>query len=409
MLLIRTIVVLTTLALTTYIPGAAGAQEDDPSGFRVFWRDGLRMETNDGRFQVRIGGRIQYDWTFWGDDEEVAGGVSGPILDGTEFRRARIFVQGYVYERFEYKLQVDFAGGEVAFKDIYFGIRHPTYGFRMGHFKEPFGLEELTSSKYITFVERGLPSVFVASRNSGFMLHGAVRDTGFRYGVGVFRDTEDSGVGDRPEGYDVTGRVAGALVNRDDGRHVVHVGVAASLQNNDGSERVFRQRPEVHLSPRFISSAAIPTDHVALVDLEGALVSGPFSAQAEYVLAEVSSPVVGDPSLSGWYVFATYFLTGESRPYEDAEFGRLRPQRNFLENGGLGAFELAARYSSLDLSAEGIDAPAPAIPGTRLDNLTLGLNWYWNPMMLMRVNAVRADIEDIGDIWAFLWRGQIEF
>ena len=39
--------------------GSSQEEEEDPSGIRVFWSDGLRMETNDGRFQIRVGGRIQ--------------------------------------------------------------------------------------------------------------------------------------------------------------------------------------------------------------------------------------------------------------------------------------------------------------------------------------------------------------
>ena len=47
-------------------------EEEDPNDFRVFWNNGLRMETNDGRFQVRLGGRTMYDWTFWGDGSAVS-------------------------------------------------------------------------------------------------------------------------------------------------------------------------------------------------------------------------------------------------------------------------------------------------------------------------------------------------
>ncbi len=390
-------------------PAVAQDAEDNPGGFDVFWRDGLRMETNDGRFQVRIGGRMQYDWVVWGDDANVADVVAGPILNGTEFRRARLYVQGYVYENIEYKLQVDFAGGEVAIKDLYFGVRHPTFGFRMGHMKEPFSLEELTSSKYITFLERGLPSVFDSERNSGFMLHGRVIGGNFNYGVGVFRDTGDDGVGVRRDGYNVSGRFAGALMNREDGRKVVHVGASAVFQNSDGSDRVFRQRPEVHLSPRFISSGVVPTEGVAVIGLEGAVIHDAFSAQAEYKVAPVESEATGDPTFSGWYVFGSYFLTGESRAYDRSVFQRLRPRRNFLEDGGLGAFEVAARYSKLDLTADAVDKSEDLIKGTRLDNVTLALNWYWNPMTTMKFNFVRADIDQYGDIWAFLWRGQLEF
>jgi phosphate-selective porin OprO/OprP len=393
----------------TFTALAAHAQEENPEGFKVFWRDGLRMETNDGRFQVRLGGRVQYDWVVWGDDAEVADVVAGPILNGTEFRRARFYVQGYLYERIEYKMQLDFAGGTAAIKDLYFGIRHPTFGFRMGHMKEPFGLEELTSSKYITFLERGLPSVFDSARNSGFMLHGAVADGSFNYGVGVFRNTGDDGVGVQRDAYNVSGRFAGAIFNRDEGRKVFHVGGSAVFQNSDGSDRVFRQRPEVHLSPRFISSGVIPTEGTAVLAFETALIHGPFSAQAEYKVAPVKSEATGDPTFSGWYAYGSYFLTGESRSYRGSLFQRLRPQRNFLEDGGLGAFEVAARYSTLDLTADEVDKSEALIKGTRLDNVTLALNWYWNPMTTMKFNFVRADIDQFGDIWAFLWRGQIEF
>lgn len=398
------------LALISALAAGNATAQEDPEGFRVYWRDGLRLETNDGRFQVRLGGRIQYDWVFWGDDSEIADAVAVPVSDGTEFRRVRFFLQGYVYERIEYKVEFDFAGGNAAIKDVYFGIRHPTYGFRMGHMKEPFGLEELTSSKYMTFIERGLPVVFDSVRNSGFMLHGNVIGGNFNYGVGVFRDTGDDGVGIGRSAYNLAGRFAGAVVNNaDSGGNIIHVGASALFQNGDGSDRIFSQRPEVHLSPRFITSGAIPTEDLSVLALEGAWVRGPWSVQAEYKLASLGSEEADDPTFYGWYVYGSYFITGEGRAYDNAIFQRVRPERDFLDDGGLGAFEVAARYSGLDLGADGVDKTDALIPGTRLENVTLALNWYWNPMTMMRFNLIRADIQDIGGIWAFLWRGQIDF
>ena len=387
----------------------AQAQDDDPGGVKIFWSDGLRMETNDGRFLFRLGGRMQYDWVAWGDDSDVADAVAAPILDGSEFRRARLFAQGYLYEKIEYKLQFDFAGGEVAIKDLYFGFRHPTFGFRVGHTKEPFSLEELTSSNYITFIERALISVFDSERNAGFLLHGDVIGGAFNYGVGVFRETGDDGVGTDPGRYNFTGRFAGALRNEDEGRSVVHVGASFTIQNDNGDDRVFVQQPEIHLAPPFISSGPIPTDRVSVIGLETAVVAGSFSLQAEWKVAPIRSTESGDPQLEGWYAYGSYFLTGESRAYRSTGFQRLRPFRNFLDNGGLGAWELAARYSTLDLAPRGIDNADAPIKGTRLDNLTFALNWYWNPMTLMRFNLIRADIHDHDNIWAFLWRGQLEF
>ena len=381
-------------------------EEEDPNGFRVSWNNGLRMETNDGRFQVRFGGRTMYDWTFWGDGSEVEDSV-GSLLNGTEFRRARIFVQGYLYERVEFKAQYDFAGGEIVAKDLYLGIRHSKYGFRVGHMKEPSGLEILTSSKYITFVERSLPTLFDAERNSGFLLHGNVIDGKFNYGIGVFRETDDALIGDLPSRYNVTGRFAGALLNRDD--RVFHAGASFSFQNGDGAWRSFKARPEAHLSPRFISST-IPTNAAIIVGLETAVLAGPFSVQGEWKMASFDSPETDDPVFSGWYAYASWFLTGEIRNYSASGFGRASPTRNFLDGtGGTGAFEVAARYSTLDLSVDGEVRAAVLGPGTRLDNLTLALNWYLNPLVVVKHNFIHADIEDVGRTLAFLWRAQVEF
>ena len=383
-------------------------ENEDSKGFRVFWNDGLRMETNDDRFQVRIGGRMMYDWTFWGDDTELRDDVSGPLLNGTEFRRARLFVQGYLYEQIEFKAQYDFAGGKVSAKDVYLGIRHSKYGLRLGHMKEPSGLEILTSSKYITFVERSLPTLFDAERNSGVLLHGNVIDGRFNYGVGVFRETNGALIGDLPSRYNVTGRFSGSVMNRD-GR-ILHAGASFSFQGGSGGDRAFKARPEAHLSPRFISSIKVPTDSATIIGLETAVLTGPFSAQGEWKLASFDSPATSDPIFSGWYAYGSYFLTGESRNYSRSIFGRTTPRNNFLDgSGGLGAFEVAARYSMLDFNVDGIDKLGGLPTGTRLENLTMALNWYWNPLTVIKFNFIHADVQDVGTVWAFLWRGQLEF
>ena len=405
------------LAACSVLAGPAFAQspeeqppQDDPGGFRVFWRNGLHMETNDGRFQVRLGGRIQYDWTGWGDDADVEDHVAGPIQDGTEFRRARLFVRGYVYEHVEYKSQFDFAGGEVAIKDLYFGIQHPKYGLRVGHMKEPFSIEELTSSKYITFLERSLVSIFDSERNSGFLLHGNLVNGRMHYGIGFFRETGDDGIGAEAGRYALTGRIADRVIDGDDGRKLLLVGAGLTWRNvENGMELEFSQRPEANLAPEFISTGKVPTNSVTILSLEAAGVHGPLSVQSEWKQARITSPETGNPIFWGGYAYASYFLTGEHRVYSNGVAQRLIPNRNLLDGaGGKGAWEVAVRYSVLDLFDEGVPA-ATLTTGSRLDDITLALNWYWNPMTLMKLNLIRADIRDVGDSWAILWRGQIEF
>ena len=101
--------------------------------------------------EIKFGGRIMYDMAIWGD--------SAMDNSGTEFRRVRFYNSGKLYGNVKYKLQLDFAGGTISFKDVWMELSELPFNgnIRVGHFKEPLRLEALTSSKYITFIERGLP------------------------------------------------------------------------------------------------------------------------------------------------------------------------------------------------------------------------------------------------------------
>ncbi|MBD3267118.1 hypothetical protein GF373_10655, partial [bacterium] len=159
----------------------------DTQDFDVFWDNGLKFQTPNKEFQMQLGGRIQNDWAFFLDD------AFGE--DGVEFRRARLFVKGLLYEHLEFKTQYDFASGDGEFKDVYLGLVGIDYlgGLRIGHFKEPFGLEQLTSSKYITFLERSLPDMFSPGRNTGLMVHNSYLEERLTYALALFRETDEFG------------------------------------------------------------------------------------------------------------------------------------------------------------------------------------------------------------------------
>jgi len=126
-------------------------------------------------------------------------------------------------------------------------------------------------------------------------------------------------------------------------------------------------------------------DKFTLGALEAAVVVGPFSAQTEFKTSMVKSELYEDPRMSGYYVQASWFLTGESRPYKQSAgcFDRVRPKKPLGE--GAGAFELAARYSFIDLT-EG--------NGGKMNDYVLGLNWYANNNARVMVNFVYADAEE---------------
>ena len=92
----------------------------------------------------------------------------------------------------------------------------------------------------------------------------------------------------------------------------------------------------------------------------------------------------GTTNLYGSYVYASYFLTGESRCYDRrvGDFKRMTPYENFWlvrtprgASAGWGAWEAACRWSYLDLSeASGqplySDIVGPS--GQQLNDLTVG-------------------------------------
>ena len=140
---------------------------------------------------------------------------------------------------------------------------------------------------------------------------------------------------------------------------------------------------------------------------EAAGVYGPFSLQAEYLRSAVNREDAGNPDVSfdGWYVMGSWVLTGESRGYvfEEARFKNPKP-KGIVGKGGIGAWELLARYSTLDLSDGDVD-------GGEEDNVTVGLNWYPTPNFRFMANYVRVlDLEggdfDGAEPEAFLLRAQ---
>ncbi|MBE7559910.1 porin [bacterium] len=387
-------------------PAPAVAEKRDGTAFSGRWKDGPVWQSQDGDYTFKVGGRVQTDWAWMTEDGDVRD-VVGDLSDGVEFRRAYLTLAGLMYKRIEWKAEYDFAGGDVAWRDVYMGITDVPFvgGIRAGHFKEPFGLEELPSDNFTTFMEKSLANTFAPSRNTGLAVGNAPLDQRMTWAAGVFRDTDNFGNRLGEGQYAVTGRLTGLPYYAEEGAHLVHVGAAASRRSVPDEMAQFAERPEAHLAPRFVDTGKFAADMYNLFGTEAAFLWGPFSMQGEYMLADVDAEHGDDPRLDGGYVLASWMLTGEHRNYNRrlGGFDRMRPRRNFLDGeGGLGAWELAVRWSTLDLSDE-------LLSGGELSDVTVGLNWYLNPNSRIMWNWVHGDLDDVGDADIFQMRLQIDF
>jgi len=369
------------------------------------WSDGFNLARNDGAFQLKFGGRIMADaalvWLNDSLDQNLTAlGIDPKDGSGVEFRRARIFFEGTVYERVFFKAEYEFANtgdGNTDFTDVYLGLKDlgPVRAVRVGHFKEPFLLAEMTSSKYITFMERGLNNVFFPGRNMGIMAEGSPLEKKLLWQAGVFYGTNEQGFAfnDWNEAqFDLAGRLVGTPLYADDGETVVHVGLAYIHQFRDGApdNLRYRQRPEAHLAQYWLDTELFAATDSDILNLELAGVRGPFSAQAEVTANWQGVQGTKDATLWGMYAYVSWFLTGEHRPYElgYGRFGRVKPKANFNPTrGDWGAWEVAARYSYLDLDDNDLT-------GGRLWDVTLGVNWYLYPNLRLMFNYIHGDVDD---------------
>ncbi len=361
------------------------------------------VETRDGDFKFRVGGRIQADAATYAEDRLRHN-------DGTELRRARLFAQGALWHDWNYKLQYDFtATGINGLQDAYIdysGLK--PVSIRVGHFKEPFGLQNMTSSKYVAFTERALISAFSPGRNIGVQL--ATHGDNWSLSTGLFGQGRKGAIADDDEGMGVSARATFSPKIADTTR--LHLGAAVSYRNTGSIDTVrFRERPESHLTNQhLVDTGSIETDDFTRFGLEAALISGPFSLESEYNYLDLNrlNPVMPDLGFSGYYVQASWFITGETAAYNatNGTFGKPRV-KGIIGKGGIGAWQLALRFSSLDLN----DAD---ITGGEEHNFSIGLNWYTTPNIRLSANYVNVlDVEGgaaaSDEPQAFQLRAQVEF
>ncbi|MCS7047519.1 MAG: porin [Gemmataceae bacterium] len=408
------------------------------------WNHGVWLETADKAFKGHFGGRVQFD-TVWMDAPSHviygAGGI-GRLDDGAAFRRARLEVDGTFYEVVDFFCEFDFvntfnvdpslpvtrngAADIPAPTDLWAQVTHLPYlgVVRVGNQKPPIGLDHLTSSRFLPFLERSfLFDAFIGGLNNGFVpgiqLINWTESERFTWAVGIFKNNQNVlgwNVGDGE--WDVTGRVTWLPLYRDNGRCLIHLGLGYSHRDVDESIYRLRARPLLRNGPGVLHNAlanvVIEADNQDVICPEVALQWGQFSMQAEYCVnwfARTRFPAgveQGTTFFHSAYVQVLYFLTpGDYVTYNTKlgsgpAFARVIPQRPFYWVRGpghnifsSGAWQIGARYSWIDLDNKTVQA------GT-LHDLTLGLNWYLNANIKFQWNlslAYRDAANDASDGW----------
>jgi phosphate-selective porin OprO/OprP len=418
--------------------------ESDPKLAHVKLDDGIHFATKDGNFTAGINGRMQVDsQSNVNQTANVNTGATAPstLSDGMALRRARLGIEGTFFKNTFYKFEYDFtrAGTSSNFgntassgvTDAFIGYNFTKESaIKVGAFKEPFSLEEATSNRYITFIQRNMAvDTFVDNLNTYKLGIGgnystdrwlaatslqteSVGNTSSTTSA-VAGDTSNRKGGTGDTSWEANARVAGTpwMASKTKFLHVGTSGSYMQINNNyrsDGSfsngGMTFANGIGNNVDRTAILSTGVMTsgnkgiagshavDHITRFGAESAVVYGPFSAQTEYLRTDISGQGYSSTAFDGYYGYMTYFLTGESRNYKTktASWDRIKPNRNFDLKGGMGAWEIATGYDYLNLNSG-------PIFGGRASTAKVGINWYLNSHTRFMANYIKAlDINTAG-------------
>src|SRR5262245_2970004 len=380
-------------------------------GMFAQWKNTTWLSNAEGTTKIRFGGRIQNDWNWFYGATDVSENVGAEIEPGTVFRRARLQTGGTLYGNVDFMGEFDFAGGATKLRDVTIALNCSCLPrISVGHQKEPFGLEQLTSDLYTNMMERhSSDSAFAPSYNTGVLFSDTCLKEKVNWQLGVFRDANDAGDDSGNDGagdVNYTGRVSGRPWINQEGTSWVHVGAAASYREPSEDTVTYSSKPELFLAPVLVSTGPLASDQVMLLEGEAAAAFGSFHAQAEYYMSEVNGTGGGpDADFTGWALQGGYFLTGEARPYQasNGTWGRVMPKKNMdCEGKGMGAWELVGRWDFLDLN----DGP---VDGGKMHTLSFGVNWYLNPSTKIMLDWVHAHAEPAGGMYGVEMRFQVDF
>lgn len=374
-------------------------KEKKDGSLKAYYKEGFHVDTPDKAFTMAVGGRAHMDFLILDNKDQQASSF--------DMKRARIYAQGNLYKNTEFKAELDFSEGSAAsLTDGYINLTHlPVAKTMLGQFKEPFSLEQLTSFRFVDFVERSIIANSIApGRDIGVMLHANLFDGILGYGVGIFNGNGRNRKRDENDDKDVAGRVylRPFMTSGIPFLEGLQVGGAFTWGNQQGT----------------VSNIVVPGSETGIVTwktgvrsdgrrirsgAEMAWVVGPFSLKGEWMMTRWDNLEFAgskdDLHVSGWYAGATWFLTGEKKNLKEGIFGRVTPKHTFNPfEGGWGAFELSARVESFGANKLGFatdrDKRGFATSTDRVHSFALGVNWYPHNMFRVSLNYVRNEFGD---------------
>lgn len=386
------------------------------------------IQLDAAQYDQRAPGPLATDYRRGSYGDATEADRARDLGDGTNFRRVRFGVEGKAWGDWAYNFLFDFGGsgveeaGKITNAYIEYAGLQPVR-LRVGAFSPITGLEDATSNTASLFPERAAIAELVRGLAGGDGRTGAAAlANGDRWsifgavtGAVVTTQAFDEQLG-------LIGRVTYLPIKGQD--YLVHVGANANIIVNPAttgpdvgpagaaSPVRLRERPEMRVDgTRLVDTGNIDSDGAQAYGLEFGAQLKALTLQAEYFWIDVDrrNSALADPSFGGWYVQGAWTLTGQARRYNAANggFDVPRVEKPFsLKQRTWGIWELAARYSDLDLDyhagADGTAPTANSVRGGEQQIFTIGLNWYPNNNVRFLADYQRVEVDRLspgGTAW----------
>lgn len=408
------------------------------------------FQTGDGRFTMSLRTRFQTDFAGFSQDPKPAS-FGGPrdLATGMGVRRAYLGFEGKAYSDFAYEFRINVGGSGVEGIELSKAVVHyigiPNWHFSLGIIEPAFQLEGTTSSGNLMFLERpeivniGADIFGGNDARRGAEIGWAKPDV-FWAGDAVnatlyFTGGKSHSQLGHGNGGDEQAQMLFRLGNRvwSDGPSNLAWGMSIAHVFNSGTNAGggsptinLQDRPQIRVDgTRLISTGSIDAQTADMIafDLAGNYENFFLGGEwAQFTLdrrcgnatttfnggvcaGQPFRAIADNPTFEGWYVEGSWILTGESKPYTVAalnnEIGGFQqpvPSRPFSLNGdSWGAWELAARYSDIDLDwnprRTASATQLAGIAGGRQRILDIGVNWYMNRNVKLQVHNSFVNVD----------------
>ena len=310
--------------------------------------------------KVKISGDLMLDHDSF-DSGFLEKGDSSQQL--SEIRRARIGLKTDLIDDWKAKIKVDFSGGDTEIKDAYIKYKGWKWAdITLGKQKESFSLERLSSSSDTLMIERSLvTSALAPGRSLGVNLSGG--ETSFNWQLGFFQPDENKSA------TAITGRIAWLPWQQEN--QLVHVGLAFSERDLDGTEFRINETMEVHTADSLIEGNNILVSKESLRGIEFLWQHSGITALAEWQQSTVTDTSSTEYDYHGGFLQVSYQLSEENRKYKKGVLGSVSTS----------GWELTSRYSQFELIEE----------LHKVKTYALGVNYTVNDNLKFMANFIKAE------------------